>query len=38
MISDTYDMTEVEDGFFYEVEGNVSRAINAQSRAVVDMF
>lgn len=24
MISDTYDMTEVEDGFFYEVEGNVS--------------
>lgn len=24
MISDTYDMNEVEDGFFFEVEGNVS--------------
>ena len=31
MISDTYDMTEVEDGFFYEVEGNVSNACDLHS-------
>ena len=36
MISDTYDLAEVEDGFFFEVEGNVSVIASADPGGQAD--
>ena len=36
MLSDTYDLTEVEDGFFFEVEGSVSAIAAADSGGQAD--